>query len=552
MAGSPRLIGVVNPFDENESGESGSSSTITAINLADNSSGSGTAADPWTGWNTAIVLGTVGTGTIGVTHSTSSVAVVGVGTLFTEAAAVGKWLCVVTASGVSAGKISAITNNLALTVESWNGPTIVAGVFRIYTPTALYAPAGYYSFASEWHIGFPMLSLRGDGTGTRFIHTGAGKAVCVQGDYTALASASQLIDVCGFTVQGTTNTTYALYIDNVNHFSVRDVYVHNATTAGIAVKDVVIGCFSNVKYTGNFELPSSPVPSYGWWFSGAHKVALYGCSSEVAGYGVYIASAEGLYWSGGTIEGNTTHGLFGSNFFYNSVIDGVDFEANPTYDVHLEGSGWIALRNLDSSGTIRFGSNVGAGAYTFVSSIDGGRLNSLVLDAGIGLNSFRNFSVGEAGGTITDNAGGASTWYNVVNRGTGAFYPSTFATFGLLSVRNAAAGLPGLATASGFGGSPSFAVEAGSSETSMVLTVTVSAGAGATGSVTMAFTPALAAGKTYAVAAMLENGTGSWDAGAVGHLTSRSNASFAFAWSNAGVALTNGSTYKFQFILIGH
>lgn len=535
------------------SSSSSSSSSARAINLADYATaGNGTVIAPWTGWDTNLVLARPGLGTISVVHSTGAATVTGVGTAFLASAAIGDWVCSVTATGVAAGKISAIAGDLSLTVETWNGATLVAGVYRIFSPLAIYAPSGYYSFATEWQIGYPQLTLYGDGASTRFIHTGVGKAVSVIGDYTALASNSQLITLADFTVQGGATTTYDVYLEGLNHFVAYDIYAHVATTAGIGVKDCVIANFVNCRYSGNVELPATPAPTYAWWVSGVHTITMTGCSGENAAQGLHIVSADGGLVQGGTFEGDSAYGTFIEYQTSNITFNTVHFESNATADIFIEGAAWLVFNNCSSNGLLRLSRNIGAGANTTWCQFSGGRYNAVTIDASCFNNSFIGpMTYAESGGAMTDNAVGGNYFQQFQSRADGSYYPSQLTSFGLFSVRNRAADIPGLSTASGFGGAPTITAEVGSSPTSMTWTIQPSAGAGALGAMTFSFVPVLRSA-LYTVTYMLENGTGTWASTASCRLTARTASTFSIAWDNAGVALTNGQTYIIHFIVIGH
>lgn len=529
----------------------GGTSTGTSANLSSfATAGDGTVGNPWTGWDTEFPIGTSGVGTISVSHVSGSTTVTGVGSAFLTSTHVGDWICNVSASGIRCGKVSAIASDLSLTVQSWQAATVAAVSYVIYRPTSIYAPTGYYSFSAEWNIGYPLLSLHGDGASTRFVHTGTGKAVSADGNYpTVGASNSQAITLSDFTVQGNANTTYDLFLSSLNHLGVSNVYVLGATTAGIGVDNVVISDFDNVRFSVNVEA-SAATPLYGWWFNNDYTVTATGCFSEGAANGVYIASADGFLWDGGTIEGNSIYGLYASKLLKRAQFTSIHFEANTTEDIHLQGSEWVTFTSISSSGLVHLLVDGGTQASSWNQFI-GGRYNAITLDTFCVNNTFIGLTYSISGGVITDNAK-STTWISVSD-GSNAYYPAALTTHALIMSRSASDFLPGVSTASGFGGgSPTFAVDSGSSSTSMFMTATAGTAPSASGGVTMAFVPALPTGTKYALMCQLQNGTGTWDARASCRISTTSTGTFAILWDNNSVSLVQGSTYIFHFLVLGH
>lgn len=406
--------------------------------------GTGSPDDPFTGWVGNVPIGVPGSGTISVTSHFGFSTITGVGTNFLTEAAVGQWIVSVSSSGVAAGRIFSIANNLSLVTEQWLGATLSGASYRIYTPVALHAPCssagGFYELPQAWQLGYPLLSLHGDGICTRFVLTGSGDGISVLGNYADHNTGSQLLTLSDFAIVGNPDTTRALVVDGISRSTFRNMYIHNATDTGVYVKDGVELYFDRVRYTGNVEKPSAPAPAQGWRFENVWAVGLNACEVDQATEGLRIVSGRNILWRGGAVEATATHGAYIESEAENILFDGVDFESNPTADVYMAGASWVRLLNLDSAGTIRFGSD-GAGTFTSFSQIRGGVLNAITIDAGTSNNSLRDFTYGEAGGVITDNsAPGANEIQRAWDRTNGRFYVSPLLINGSLVIPGATSG----------------------------------------------------------------------------------------------------------------
>jgi hypothetical protein len=103
-----------------------------------------------------------------------------------------------------------------------------------------------------------------------------------------------------------------------------------------------------------------------------------------------------------------------------------------------------------------------------------------------------------------------------------------------------------------FGAGGTVAIDTGSSDLGGVITVTAGSGAAALGKVTVTFSTGSAYGTNVpAVIVTPLEGSGGWDQGVTWRLTASSTTAFSIEFKNAAANFTNGSTYKFCYIVVG-
>lgn len=113
---------------------------------------------------------------------------------------------------------------------------------------------------------------------------------------------------------------------------------------------------------------------------------------------------------------------------------------------------------------------------------------------------------------------------------------------------------PSVAVASGFGTSPSAAVDTGSGDTGGIITITNGTGGVATGgtiTVTFSNTNGAYATNNPAVIVVPMNGTSSWNSRATAVITAASTTAFTVSLENNAAALTASGQYKFAYHVIG-
>ena len=116
------------------------------------------------------------------------------------------------------------------------------------------------------------------------------------------------------------------------------------------------------------------------------------------------------------------------------------------------------------------------------------------------------------------------------------------------------AATPTVAIASGFGTSPSAAVNTGSADAAGIITITTgNPSAVTTGSVTVTFSVGNGAYGTNPPVVIItpQDGTGTWDVGVTHKLTAVSTTAFTVALQNGATNFTAASTYLFHYHVIG-
>ena len=116
------------------------------------------------------------------------------------------------------------------------------------------------------------------------------------------------------------------------------------------------------------------------------------------------------------------------------------------------------------------------------------------------------------------------------------------------------AATPTVAIASGFGTSPSAAVNTGSADAAGIIVVTTgNPSAVTTGSVTVTFSAGNGAYGTNPPVVIItpQDGTGTWDVGVTHKLTAVSTTAFTVALQNGATNFTAASTYLFHYHVIG-
>ena len=514
------------------------STTTSTVNVADYATaGAGTLASPWTDWDTAIAwAGTPGTGTISVANGTSPQTVTGSGTSFTTQFSVGGFI----ASGGGVGQITAITNNLTMTVSQWLGPTRVAQAFTIYTPKSYHFVAGVYAYATSPAFGLPFTQIAGDGVGTIFKHTGAGVAFNVSPPLTGVGAGAFGASFAGFSIQGNAGTTIGLNVGHMNHASFRDILVQNATTTGIAITNVVGGTWTNVRYSANEASPNTPAPTTGWALSSVTLLDLFGCLAEGAGTGVSLVGSAWVHWNGGTIEGSSSVGLTIDSTSNNCTFIGTDLESNTTADVQLFGYS-NSFINLNSTGTFAINPSAGNGNNNLLLN---GSYNAITISGTATRNSLIGVVLGLAGGVLTDT-GSNTTKINVVNGATGKFEPTQLSEhmkfLGVALTAGSASGSTGATM--GF--------DAGSTDTSGIIAVTqTNTAPGVLGAVTATYANAFPVGTVPRIIVTLMSGSIAWANGATWYVAASTNTGFQINFVNAAVNFAAG-TYKIVYFILG-
>lgn len=101
----------------------------------------------------------------------------------------------------------------------------------------------------------------------------------------------------------------------------------------------------------------------------------------------------------------------------------------------------------------------------------------------------------------------------------------------------------------GFGTSPTLALDAGSSSIAGIVNITAGTSPAATGTLTVTFPQSYGTNAPVVVPTLM-TGTSSWSATSTVRVAAASTASFQLTWNNVS-ALTAGSIYKITYHVIG-
>jgi hypothetical protein len=543
--------GIITPFtfpdiviDDSSSGDT---SGIVYVNAAA-TSGTGTAASPWTGWDSAIAwAGVAGTGTIVVNIGAGAI-VTGTGAHFTTEAKTGQYVM----SGRSYGIITNITNDNQLTVDYWRGVNKSGAAYTFYVPTTYYAPDGWYALSSTLELGYPHLAFIGGAkTILKYTGTGAITQLTSVNNNVAIINGVRLENLRLY--GSNAGSTYGISFGAAAHVYVDNVFVKDVSTAGFFVNGVISSNFQRLRVSGNEEIYTT-VPTDGLYIQSCN-----GCNfvsntfdSLVAGSGVKVANGSNNTFTGLVSEGN----LYG---FWNGVTGGTTyntqainpyFEANTTADFYSQGI-WTVLDNPQSaSGKIWF-YHPTPGAILY-SAVRGGRMSTIQIDTNAsGVTLYGPSRYGESSGTYTSSNANVVIMGCVANT-SGVCLPQSFADhFGFAqslvgSVPTAPSN--GGTTGLGIGGSGAF--DATSSDTSLRVTYTTAGTPSAAGTTFVSFARAYT--NPPRLVCSLQDGTGTWASTAQCRISNVAAGSYRIEWANGGAALTAAQTYAVTVLTVAN
>lgn len=557
------------------------STSNSAIGMVDVSTkatgGTGTRADPYTGWDTAISWdGVPGAGTITATNNTNQIN--GVGTTFTTQAAVGQYITV----GNLTGQILTVNSDTLITLTGVWAYATQAGVgYKIASPAAYNFTCGidglhgYYNLAASPAWSQSFTKFRGCGGGgngaagnTILTFTGAGNGFVIDGGDGVLATrggqTANNVSIEHLSIVGNAATTNCLFLRGTYQPILNDVSMRNCTT-GMNMTFAVAPTVTNIRYvSGNMDsLIATTGISLNKRKSSSAEDVITGTFvrlfvASVAGPGIVCGGCYHNTFIDLVSEGNTGASgrgmdmLYDSNTLYRSSF-------NTLINPHFEGN-TASNRDLTINGNQNTVINISAASNVAV--------GDSAMTGGVGVPSGNNFYGGIVNGTlVVDNSNSGASLRNafrdiqlagaITDNGIGTGFSNTIGTGGHLMpfvvsgpVRPYQDTTPSVAPTSGAGGGATGGSDAGNTDSFGVGSITAGAGAGSSGTITVTFATANPSAHVPVCSATLNNQVGSaWNSRATIMVAGATPSTCVFAWDNNSVALGNGSTYGFNWVV---
>ncbi len=259
-----------------------------------------------------------------------------------------------------------------------------------------YFPAGNYSYSTAPAWAKTGINIHGDGVSTVLRFAGTGNCVNLSG------SGQLNVSLSNFMIKGTASATNGIYINDVHHWTIRDVSISDVSADGFKSDFTVIGKLDNFSVSLNQGVFTvTPVNGIVLGGTSGNGDSTTGVTivnpviEGVSGRGLLVNNAFSNNIYGGTIEQNTTNIELGQNS-HDNTVNGTNAEAGK---ILVSGS-----KNLLSN-IFNYATNTAATEITFDATsaqnrVDGGTTGDITIKPSARGNAFTNVRIG---GTFTDN-----------------------------------------------------------------------------------------------------------------------------------------------------